>query len=180
MRTVLLSPAAFFRGRDRTSLLLPGLLVYLYALLASGVPILASEEIRTAALSIDIAGLVGAMAIAALIVAPAMWILEGGVMYLVSGAFGGAGEFRKLLSFVAWGYVPQIFAAAILGAAEVVLAGGGTPPVTVPVTVGGHLWQAYIWVYAVKYARDITQKSATITVSILLAFNLFATLFPLL
>ncbi|MFC7045773.1 Yip1 family protein [Halobacteriaceae archaeon GCM10025711] len=114
------------------------------------------------------------------------WLVYAGVFYLVSMYFGGTGRFTTTLKLVAWGFFPAIFAAVVSSAALYSVFQGiqlpadptatgqfvsqlMTDPLVRMTTVVGFaftLWQAFLWTFAVRYARDIDLRQAAITVGI--------------
>jgi len=91
------------------------------------------------------------------------WLLFSGVFHVISHFLKGSGEFRRVAEFVAYGFVPSIF--------DVVLRNGIPhldPGGVLSYLIGllFMLWSANIWVFAVKYARNLTTRNAVITVAI--------------
>jgi hypothetical protein len=116
--SVLTDPDGFFRSRlDDTSLGWPLAVVALVAALrvlagvirSSGLTDLVTEQ----GLPASQAGQ-GPVALATAAVIPFLaWVVFAGVFYLLSSLFDGEGEFSTLLSFVGYGFVPQVAGSAL-------------------------------------------------------------------
>lgn len=114
-----------------------------------------------------------------------LWIVHSGVFYYISKIFGGSGDFRCILSFVGWGFLPTLISSMIASAVSIfVYAGVSFPeqltqiqaflrnveqssPALRAVTLLGVIfliWRGYIWVFAIKHACEIDNKEAVLTV----------------
>ncbi|XRO75714.1 YIP1 family protein [Methanocaldococcus sp. 28A] len=117
------------------------------------------------------------------------WIIVAGIMHLISIAFKGEGSFKKTLSFVGYGFIPNIIGALItIPIAYYYLSQIHIQPLTIsqlqnPIVVkmimkqiiprtliytnaligfAVTIWNLYIWTYAIKYARNLDLKKAFI------------------
>ncbi len=114
-----------------------------------------------------------------------LWVVYAGLFQIISTVFGGSGEFRETLKVVGWGYLPRV----VLGFMSLGVALSVTSGVTFPSgleeraqvaatlladpafsTVGllGFVfivWQGFLWVFAVKHARNLDTRSAAMTVA---------------
>ncbi|XRO76344.1 YIP1 family protein [Methanocaldococcus sp. 10A] len=118
------------------------------------------------------------------------WLIIAGIMHLISIAFKGEGSFKKTLSFVGYGFIPNIIGALItIPIAYYYLSQIHIQPLTItqlqnPIVVkmimkqiipktliytnaligfAVTIWNLYIWTYAIKYARNLELKKAFIT-----------------
>jgi hypothetical protein len=121
------------------------------------------------------------------------WLIGSAIFYLVSMAFKGTGSFNRTLEGVGYGFIPQIFGSLItlgmglyyLPMVQVPVVRSFTDPTVIQNAVSGlmHdpamleltkvsvliaviflLWSANIWIYAIKYARNLSVKHAAISV----------------
>ncbi len=118
------------------------------------------------------------------------WLIISGIMHLISIAFKGEGSFKKTLSFVGYGFIPNIIGVLItIPIAYYYLSQIHIQPLTItqlqnPIIVkmvmkqifpktliytnaligfAVTIWNLYIWTYAIKYARNLELKKAFIT-----------------
>lgn len=115
-----------------------------------------------------------------------LWFVNTGVLFLLSSRFGGDGDFRRLFKFVGWGYLPVLIG-GVVNFALLLQASSGIEPVQsveAAATVSSHLqshplvrvsralniifavWQGFIWVFGLHYARNIKLRAAAICVSL--------------
>lgn len=106
------------------------------------------------------------------------WLLISGVFFWTSKLFDGQGNFRSLAMHVAWGFTPQVISsiynliifAVLFGPAESVT--GFAQINSHPAVVAGSIltaaclvWTAFLWIFAVKHARQLSLREATYTVA---------------
>lgn len=113
------------------------------------------------------------------------WLLISGVFFWISKLFDGQGNFRSLAMYVAWGFTPQalssiysvITIAVLLRPAEI--SGSVRGSVTGIAQVNSHpavvagsilsaaclVWTAFLWIFAVKHARQLSLREAMYTVA---------------
>ena len=120
------------------------------------------------------------------------WIIYGVVFYIVSMIFKGQGSLSRTLEFTGYGLIPQVFG-GIIGTyfSYRLLSGLHIPPMTSPeqmvafsenlvtilttdplaqiagiVTILFMVWSANIWIFGMKYARNLSTRDAALTVGI--------------
>ncbi len=98
-----------------------------------------------------------------------IWLIISLILYIISGVFGGSGEFSTLAKLVAYSHIPSI----ILSPVSMYLAYESTkyvlygmksymiPPTIIQIAIVA--WQAVYWTYAVKNARNLELKKSAIT-----------------
>lgn len=98
-----------------------------------------------------------------------IWLIISLILYIISGVFGGSGEFSTLAKLVAYSHIPPI----ILSPVSMYLAYESTkyvlygmksymiPPTIIQIAIVA--WQAVYWTYAVKNARNLELKKSAIT-----------------
>jgi len=131
-------------------------------------------------------------AVSAVIVGFLAWIICAAVFYIVSMLFRGEGTFTRTLEFTGYGLLPLIFG-GIIGSAfsYQVISNLTIPPVTNPEQIAEVseslagtiaadpltqiaglvgilfvLWSANIWIFGMKYARNLSTRNAALTVGI--------------
>ncbi|WP_457549121.1 Yip1 family protein [Archaeoglobus sp.] len=90
------------------------------------------------------------------------WVILAGVLHLLSAVFGGEGEFSRTLKNTAFSLLPSIVLSPITFAFI-------TPkptPESLILSLASYVWQSYILVFALKYARNIETKKAVVCVAI--------------
>ena len=118
----------------------------------------------------------------------AFWFIVAGVFYAISVLFKGNGSFKRCFEFTGYGFIPAIVASVIgLAVIMVVLLTIEVPvespelmaqtlmlqleqnPLmkTLPIITNLlGLWGAYIWIFGIKHARNISTRGALITVGV--------------
>lgn len=116
-----------------------------------------------------------------------LWLLLGGVFYLVSVALEGEGEFREVLAVVGWGFVPTLIATTVASVVAIWVFTGVTFP-TDPravqsfVTTTGRtatplrlaklfgvvftLWRGVLWAFGLKHAMELSLRRAAAIVTL--------------
>jgi hypothetical protein len=188
MIDILIDPDRFFRekSKKKVSLKMPFLIVLIMAIIATASGILMLTEMmgalpKEAAPFISIGAIIGA--IGGLIGVFAMWVIYAGIFHTISIAFKGEGQFRKVFEFVGYGFIPSIIS-SIIGLVAMVYALPAInfslePELMTQALLDNQylqmsriinilflLWSANIWVFGVKYARNISTRDAAITVII--------------
>jgi hypothetical protein len=129
-----------------------------------------------------------ALVIEELISGFAFWFVVAGVFYAISVLFKGNGSFKRCLEFTGYGFIPAIVASVIgLAVIMVVLLtiefSVESPELmtqtlmpqleqnplmkTLPIITNLlGLWEAYIWIFGIKHARNISTRGALITVGV--------------
>lgn len=189
LRSALVSPASFFqREAADPSLRGPVVIVAAVAVIGvlSSIPVMQATlgSMPEGASSFGVIGLVIGVVFG--MIGPfIVWLLYALVFYLLSALFDGDGEFRDVFALIGWGFAPRIVSSIVGGAVVVVLVSQGefatpqqvqqfsqsvlTSPLGVfnrVVSLAMTLWSAWIWVYAVREARDLSKRGAAITVGV--------------
>ena len=144
--------------------------------------------------------------IGAIIFTILFWLIGSAIFYLISMVFKGTGGYNRTLEFVGYGFIPQIFGSLLtlimavyyLPMVKVPVVNSFTDPVVIQnaVTRMMHdsammeftkvsaiiaiiflIWSANIWIYAIKYSRNLTIKHAAITILIPVIIYIVYTLF---
>jgi len=130
-----------------------------------------------------------------------VWFLYGGVFHAISVVFDGDGSLSETMAAVGWGRVPAVFGAVVTVAVNYynyeirgvtldqdISAEGAAgafqqlqPPTEVlllntALGIVFTLWAAYIWVYGLQYARDLSRRGAIYTVAVPVAVSLLLSL----
>jgi|Deesub1362A_J573_1020465.scaffolds.fasta_scaffold00018_187 hypothetical protein len=124
------------------------------------------------------------------------WIVLGLIFYGLSSLFGGKGSFKKLISFIGYGFIPLLIGDAIGGyiGIEVLSSMRGltiedlvkyreiletslATQISAIVSILFLIWAANIFIFAVASSRNIKVKDATITVCIPIGLWVLYTLF---
>jgi hypothetical protein len=118
-----------------------------------------------------------------------IWVVLTAIFMAISAvAFEGSGDFSTLLAYVGWGFIPAIFSSIIGGVIsfyafqDVTLPAADDPAqiqafvqslrsdplflVSGVIGIAFVCWQAFIWTFAVRYAREISLREAAITVAV--------------
>lgn len=187
---VLVNPGRFFKERmkDEPGLKIPMLITLVYGLI-SAVSAALTANVVIALLPAE-AQAFGATAVAfaavfAVIMGFLAWIICAAVFYIISMLFGGEGTFTRTLEFTGYGLLPLIFG-GIIGSAfsYQVISNLTIPPAINPENLAGIiaadpltqiagllgilfiLWSANIWIFGLKYARNLSTRDAVLTVGI--------------
>ncbi len=189
MLEVLTNPGGFFekKTKEKVDLKQPLVIIGAMALISAiSAYIIASKVIGS--LPSDVASVaqigVAIGAIFAIIVVFIMWVIYGGIFYLISSFLGGQGNFKRVLEFVAYGFLPSIMSSVIslfltnkayssldfsIQDPAILEKAMLSDPYIMASTVIGillTLWSANIWVFAMMYSRNLTVKNALITVGV--------------
>ena len=189
----LINPGKFFQEKmgQEESLMIPALILLVVgaigmvsAYLVSGVTMrLMPVDVQTYATLIVVIG--GASAI---IGAFLLWIVFSVIFFVISALMGGKGSFRRTLEFVGYGYIPQAIGAVV---SLVIIFTYVSSVVVTPVSdltmlqsavqqltknpllqlaslvgVLFVLWSANIWIFGMKYARNLATRDAALAVGI--------------
>lgn len=113
-----------------------------------------------------------------------MWLVYSGIFYGISLVLSGQGNFKRVLEFVAYGFLPSILGSVLslvltskayssldLSVQDPALLEKAmfSDPYIMASTVIGillTLWSANIWIFAMMHARNLTVKNALITVGV--------------
>ncbi len=106
-----------------------------------------------------------------------IWLAVATLLYFVSILFGGRGPFDRLLIYTGWGYLPALLLTGVYGielVVAVLFLGPGAYWETFLLTdflypylsVFVLLWIGYIWIFAVKHARELPLSKAIATTAV--------------
>ncbi len=193
MERVLFNPDWFFgeKSEEKVSLKMPFLIVLINGIFAAASSILVMNKVM-ASLPPDIAPFMAAGAaigaVGGLIGAFLYWLILAGVFYLISCLFDSEGSFKRTFEFVGYGFLPMIFSSfvallvwySILPSIEFSLQDPqlmqqsmmqmmvDNPFLLMSQIIGilCTLWSGYIWIFAVKNARKMAVKNASIVVGV--------------
>jgi len=188
MHQIITNPDKFFKKNgDQFSLRWPSSVVFAAAVMSVSpilvitlklAPVLSSGTGLIALFGFFIGGLSG------IAITLILWFVNTGMFYLLSSRFGGNGDFRRLFKFVGWGYLP-VFLGGIVKFVLLLQAASGiesAQSIEAAATVSSQLhshpllrfssvlnvifavWQGFIWVFALRYARNIKLRAAAICV----------------
>lgn len=186
-REVLTDPDGFFEERVPVpSLRSAAAVVTSYVLLeVIAVFLLFTVLLRGYSLPLVLVGFFG-LALSQSVIWFGTWLLYAAVFQIISYFLGGKGSFRQTFTVVGWGYLPLIAGSLVSVVANAIIA-QGAPPIALqspqqataavqqlrgglPILIANiissilSIWSAYIWVFALKHARDLSTRQAVITV----------------
>jgi hypothetical protein len=93
------------------------------------------------------------------------WVILAGILHAISALFKGSGEFTRTLKNTSFALLPNIILAPI----SFSFTSLKPTPETMIIGLANYLWQGYILVFALKYARNVETRKAVICVAIPLA-----------
>ncbi len=189
MLEVLTNPGGFFekRTQEDVDLKQPLMIVGAIALISAiSTYIVASKLIGSLPGDVASVAQIGAAigAIFGFIFTFITWVIYSGIFYLISSFVGGQGNFKRVLEFVAYGFLPSIISLlisffltnkayysldfSIQDPAILEQAMLSDPYIMASTAIGIilTLWSANIWVFAMIHSRNLTVKNALITVGV--------------
>lgn len=122
------------------------------------------------------------------------WLLYTVVFYVISILFSGEGDFKRLMEFVSYGFIPSIISSMISAyytskvfsnidftsidpqAIQDIILSDPTMKIASALGIIFTLWSANIWLFGVKHARNLTLKNAIITVGVPIGLSLLYTI----
>jgi len=194
LNNLLFDPNSFFREKSRNNVdfKYPLLIILVIAIIAMGSSFLVMNQLSGMFPS-DMGSYVSTAAIIFGIVGGLFgtflyWLILTVIFYSISYVFDSKGSFKRTLEFVGYGFVPQIFS-GLIGVvitfwltASIDLSSQNPEIITESITqmfsnnplyyasqaigILCLLLSAYIWVFALLHARNISMKNAIITVGI--------------
>lgn len=204
---LLLNPRRFFEALEArpVSLRVPFLIVLVAGIFGAMAAYLVSSVLLNAMAIPGVEGLGGVFgaigAISALIIALLFWVIYTAVFFVISMAFKGRGDFNRLLSYVGYGHLPQIFGGIIsLALTWNYVSNLRIPPLTDPQQIVAWtatltknptielsaaigilflLWSANIWIFGVRSGRNLSTRDAAITVGVPVLLYILYTVFTL-
>jgi hypothetical protein len=129
-----------------------------------------------------------------------MWVIYSGIFHLISSAFNAEGSFKRVLEFVAYGFIPTIAGSLISLAATMTLPvfefsvdnpellqeniqqallSNSAMQASNIIGIFLLLWSANIWIFALLHARSLTTRNAVITVGIPIGLMVLFTVYNL-
>lgn len=191
---LLFDPNSFFREKSRNNVdfKFPVLIIFVTAIIAMVSSFLVMNQF-SGLLSSDMNSSISTIAIVfgiagGLIGTFLYWFLLTGILYSISYVFDSKGSFKRTLEFIGYGFVPQIFSSLIgvvitykltasadfssqdpqLITESVTQMFSNNPLYYTSQIIGilCLLLSAYIWVFALLHARNMSIKNATLTVGI--------------
>ncbi|MBN2110064.1 MAG: YIP1 family protein [Methanosarcinaceae archaeon] len=201
MLEVLTDPNGFFKRKSseenefKTPLAIVAILAVIGAvsafIVAQGVIEALPEEAAA------VAGIGAAFgAIAAFIGTFVMWIIYSAIFYLISMIFHGEGDFKRVLEFVSYGFIPSIIS-SLIGTyftsrvysgidwsmdpelLQEALLSDQSLQISGIIGILFLLWSANIWVFAMVHSRNLPVKEAAITVGVPVLLYILFTLYQL-
>ncbi|MFA0823217.1 MAG: YIP1 family protein [Methanomethylovorans sp.] len=112
------------------------------------------------------------------------WVAISSMFYILSLLFSGKGDFKRILEFVAYGFLPLILSSSInlvlmicmslfvdfstsdLQSIEAVMLSNPYVIASNIISIILSLWSANIWVFAMIHSRNLSVKNALITVGV--------------
>jgi hypothetical protein len=206
MNTLLFNPSLFFseKLKNEVNFKYPILIMLVYAIIGLCSSILVVNKIKES-LPSDVSSFmlfatIGG-AIGAIIGIFVYWIILTGIFYLISTAFHYEGSFKRTLEFVSYGFVPQIFSSIVgllilytlLPSINTSLQNPQLFAVSIenmfksnPLFLASQIFgilcfllSAYIWIFALLHARNMSIKNAIITVCVPVGLSLIYQLYLL-
>lgn len=189
LSNLLTNPDAFYEQiGDDPSLLPPVMIVLVTAILGAAASYPMFQQVQSA-LPAEASGISTFIMVSAVIgglLGPFLaWLILTGVFHAISAlVFDGSGSFSGNLAMVGWGYVPGIIGSVFTAVGNFYLYRDVTfpsdpqaiqpfindlksQPEFMAISLVGIiilLWQAFIWAYAEKHARNLELRDAAITV----------------
>ncbi|HLB70738.1 MAG TPA: YIP1 family protein [Candidatus Methanoperedens sp.] len=193
MKQVLIYPDRFFGERSEmgTNLKVPFFIVLIVAVINA-----IDNVVLVHALTYRLSGYVvlfkvlfiAIIAIRTLVIPFIEWAFYAGIFYVISMLFRGEGSFKRVFEFTGYGFIPYIiiqlmgFAVTMTIFPEItalpeswienpeilkqMIIQNQLMTVSSIITIFLMLWRAYIWIFGIKHARNISTKHAMITVGI--------------
>ncbi len=194
LNNLLFDPNSFFeeKSRNDVDLKYPVLILLVVAVIAMVSSFLAMNQLR-GLLPSEMSSYISTTAILfgviwGLIWVFLIWVIVAGILYSISYVFESKGSFKRTLEFVGYGFVPKIFSSLInvfvtykhtpsidfslqdpqLIAESTTQMFSNNPLYYTSQIVGilCLLLSAYIWVFALLHARNMSIKNATLAVGI--------------
>ncbi|MEA1985415.1 MAG: YIP1 family protein [Euryarchaeota archaeon] len=200
---VLTDPNHFFNERMKQDIALkvPIAIVLIVGLIGAANAVMVTRIIMEA-LPEDIAAFAGIGAVVAafgaLIAAFIMWLVYSGAFQAISSALNGKGEFKRVLEFVAYGFIPSIASAIIslyvtvqtfstidfsMDDPQLLQQTIMSDPSMQSVAIIGiifTIWSANIWIFALIHSRNLSTRNAAITVGVPVGLYIIYTAYTLL
>ncbi|MGP8319419.1 MAG: YIP1 family protein [Methanosarcinaceae archaeon] len=202
MLKVLTNPDSFFKMKmnEDISFKTPMAILFVIGIIGAINAVLMTQKIM-ADLPSDAAQFTSYIIIAgaagAFIVVFVMWVIYALVFHVISMIFKGEGEFKRVLEFVGYGFIPSI-ASSIIGLVvmtivlptieisldnpELIEQSILSNPIIQASTIIGiifTLWSANIWIFGLMHSRKLSTKNAILTVGIPIGLYIISVLYNL-
>lgn len=202
---LLTDPDSFFERRENEpGLLAPAVIVLLLGVISALGGIASVRATFQAVLPSDMQAIAGVayvfVGIFGLLGALVVWTVYAGLFHVISAVlYDGEGEFTTTFALTGWGFLPGIVSAVVSAVATFLVFQSVTFP-SDPQQMAAFarqlqsrpellaasllslvflLWQAFLWVFAVKHARRLGLREAAITVAIPVALAVVWRLYQL-
>ncbi|MHC1576994.1 MAG: YIP1 family protein [Methanosarcinaceae archaeon] len=137
-------------------------------------------------------------AFTALIGAFIMWLIYSGIFHAISSTLNGNGKFKRVLEFVAYGFIPSIASSMItlyitartfstidfsIDDPQLLQQTISSDPSMQSVAIIGiifTIWSANIWIFGLIHSRNLSTKNAAITVGVPVGLYILYTAYTLL
>lgn len=186
---ILIDPDEFFRNEaENPDILRPGLILVASSLVGVITPVIIMNKIMTVVTDTNTFITVGIVisVLTSFLSIYMVWIVYSLIFFIITIPLGGEGEFRDLFKLIGWGFIPYIFS-GIVGATISYLAIQNTPFIAGEMTIVAYMgnvnnsqimniskasstiffaWSGFMWVFAVKHARNLNIRRSVITVGI--------------
>ena len=122
------------------------------------------------------------------------WLIYTAIFYVISVIFGGEGDFKRLMEFVSYGFIPSIVSSIISAyytnklfsnidfanvdplLIEDMILSDPTMKIASALGIIFTLWSANIWIFGLRYARNLSLRNAVITVGIPIGLSVLYTI----
>ncbi len=112
------------------------------------------------------------------------WVMYSLVFYIISLLFNGEGDFKRVMQFVSYGFIPSIASSLISlyytnkmfsnidfssidpQTIQEILVSDPSMKIAGIIGIIFTLWSANIWIFGIMYARNLSFKNALITVGV--------------
>ena len=203
MLEVLTNPDSFFEKKmsEDISFKIPIVIIFVIGIIGAINAIVMMQKIMAelpsdAAQFASFGSIFGA--VGAMIAVFVMWVIYALVFYVISMVFKGEGEFKRVLEFVGYGFIPSIASGAIglvvmtialptikfsLDNPELLQQSLLSNPMIQASTIIGvifTLWSANIWIFGLMHSRNLSTKNAIITVGVPIGLYIISTLYQFL
>lgn len=203
MLDVLTDPNGFFKKRmnEGTQWKDPLIIMILMVIVGAITTYTTMLSTLQSFVSTDIFGNVGKIIMAILVIFGSIigvafsWLLYTAMFYVISIVFNGEGDFKKLMNFVAYGFIPNIVSSIIAAyytrrvfsnidfssitdpqAVQDMIFADPSMKIAAALGIIFTLWSANIWIFGLKYARNLSLKKSIITVGIPIGLSLLYTI----
>nr|WP_321497398.1 YIP1 family protein [uncultured Methanolobus sp.] len=202
MLQVLTDPNGFFKNRINEEIQWknPLIIMTLMVIVGSITTYITMVSTLQSVLDMDMFGSAGKIIMALLLIFGSIigvafsWLLYTAIFYIISIIFGGEGDFKRTMEFVTYGFIPNIVSSIIAAyytsrvfsnidfssitdpqAVQDMIFADPSMKIAAILGIIFTLWSANIWIFGIKYARNLSLKNAVITVGIPIGLSLLYT-----